>query len=180
MAAGRGGGGEVVEQYCTHTFRKITSTHNWKNDSPIRTYWLKCKCCGHRWIVYYDRELNREVIVEKDSANKILNAKKLTPEDVKLILTDQRSGAELARELGVTHQSVNQVRVGMTYRELWPELKRRIPKPRPARRRLTASDKISGIDCRNCAHWWQGHCDLDVPEAGGDFASDCSYFNSDD
>jgi hypothetical protein len=167
-----------MEQYCTHTFRKIISTHNWKNNSSIKTYWLKCKCCGHKWTVYYDRNLKCEVMVDKDSLSRPLAAKKLTPEDVKLILTDDRSGAELARELGVTHQSVNQVRVGMTHRELWPELKRRIPAPRPPRRK--AVDEAPAIDCRNCAHWWQGHCDLGMPEAGNGFADECSYFKADD
>ena len=167
-----------MEQYCTHTFRKIISTHNWKNNSSIKTYWLKCKCCGHKWTVYYDRNLKCEVIVDKDSLSRPLALKKLTPEDVKLILTDDRSGAELARELGVTHQSVNQVRVGMTHRELWPELKRRIPAPRPPRRK--AVDEAPAIDCRNCAHWWHGHCDLGMPEAGNGFADECSYFKADD
>ena len=169
-----------MESYCTHTFRTIISTHNWKNNSSIRTYWLKCKCCQYKWTVYYDRKLQREVIVDKDSANKPLSAKKLTPEDVKLILTDSRSGAELAKELGVTHQSVNQVRVGMTHRQLWPELKRHVPAPRSRSRLTPATDQAPAIDCRNCAHWWQGHCDLDVPEAGGAFATECSYFNADD
>lgn len=169
-----------MEQYCTHTFRKILSTHNWKNNSPIKTYWLKCKCCGHKWTVYFDRKLNKEVIVDKDSISRPLSVKKLTSEDVRLILTDPRSGAELAKELGVTHQSVNQVRLGMTHRQLWPELKRHVPTPRVRRRPAPATDEIPSIDCRNCAHWWQGRCDLDVPEAGGDFAADCSYFNSDD
>ena len=104
----------------------------------------------------------------------------MTPEDVKLILTDPRPGTELAKELGVTHQSVNQVRVGMTYRQLWPELKRHIPAPRPRRRRAPVTDKAPAIDCRNCAHWWHGRCDLDVPEAGDDFAAECSYFSADD
>ena len=167
-----------MEQYCTHTFRKIISTHNWKNNSSIKTYWLKCKCCGHKWTVYYDRNLKCEVMVDKDSISRPLAVKKLTPEDVKLILTDDRSGAELARELGVTHQSVNQVRVGMTHRELWPELKRRIPAPRPSRRK--AVDEAPAIDCRNCAHWWHGHCDLGMPEAGNGFADECSYFKADD
>jgi hypothetical protein len=167
-----------MEQYCTHTFRKIISTHNWKNNSSIKTYWLKCKCCGHKWTVYYDRNLKCEVMVDKDSLSRPLAVKKLTPEDVKLILTDDRSGAELARELGVTHQSVNQVRVGMTHRELWPELKRRIPAPRPPRRK--AVDEAPAIDCRNCAHWWHGHCDLGMPEAGNGFADECSYFKADD
>jgi len=167
-----------MEQYCTHTFRKIISTHNWKNNSSIKTYWLKCKCCGHKWTVYYDRNLKCEVMVDKDSLSRPLAVKKLTPEDVRLILTDDRSGAELARELGVTHQSVNQVRVGMTHRELWPELKRRIPAPRPPRRK--AVDEAPAIDCRNCAHWWHGHCDLGMPEAGNGFADECSYFKADD
>jgi len=129
--------------------------------------------------VHYDRELKREVIVDKDSISRPLTVKKLTPEDVKLILTDPRSGAELAKELGVTHQSVNQVRLGMTHRQLWPELERHIPAPRRRARRVATSAQPSAVDCRNCVHWWQGRCDLEVPEAGDDFAAECPYFGSD-
>ena len=129
--------------------------------------------------MHYDRELKREVIVDKDSISRPLTVKKLTPEDVKLILTDPRSGAELAKELGVTHQSVNQVRLGMTHRQLWPELKRHIPAPRRRARRIATSAQPSAVDCHNCVHWWQGRCDLEVPEAGDDFAAECPYFGSD-
>lgn len=166
-----------MEQYCTHTFRKIISTHNWKNNSPIRTYWLSCKTCGHRWKVHFDRSLKREVVLSKDSANRPLNHKKLIAEEVRLILTDMRSNSEIARELGVSHQSVHQVRVGMTHRDVHPELPRNIPRPQAKRKRI---DDSSSISCRDCVHWWQGGCGLEVPEAGGAFATECSYFGAED
>lgn len=162
-----------MEEYCTHTFRKIISTHNWKNNSPIRSYWLRCKCCGYEWKVHYDRSAQKEVLVDRDSISRPLRLNKLTPDDVKLILTDSRSGVELARELGVSHQSINQVRNGATHRNVWPQLKRNAPK--------TCAPAKPGVeDCRNCTHWWQGRCGLDVPEAGNDFATECPYFMLDD
>jgi hypothetical protein len=32
------------------------------------------------------------------------------------------------------------------------------------------------FDCHNCTQWENDHCSLDIPEAGGSFASECSYY----
>lgn len=160
--------------YCSHTFRKIVDSYNWKNGSTIRSYRLQCKCCGYKWNVYYDRKLKKEVTPSSMSDHKVLNLKRFTPEEVKLILTDPRPGTELAELFGVTHQSVSQVRTGHAYKDLWPEIPRRGGVK--SQRITTALPKAAKSNCRDCVHWWQKQCSLGVPEAGGVFADECSFF----
>jgi len=152
-----------MAEHCTHTFRKIVSTHNWKNKPNIRTYRLCCKCCGHRWKVYYDKKRKKEVSMPP-------RYKWLSIDDIRFILTDPRPGAEVAKILKVTHQTVSQVRTGQSHKHLFPELPRNNSGGKP---KLMGED---GKSCRNCKHWWKGSCGLDIPEAGGAFASDCSCF----
>jgi len=167
-----------MADYCTHTFRKIISTYNWANGSSIRSYRLRCRCCGFRWTVHYDTKLNKEVIATRMSDSRILNQKKLTEAEVKLILTDERSGPALAKLFGVTHQAINQVRTGKTHQQVLPELPRKFPQGHYQ----SAPGKVESkkLNCRDCAHWWQKRCSLDVPEAGATFADECSFYQVDD
>ena len=167
-----------MADYCTHTFRKIVTTYNWANGSSIRTYRLRCKCCDFTWSVHYDTKLNKEVEVSRLSDNRPLNQRRLTPAEVRTILIDPRTGAELARVFGVSPQAVNQVRTGKAYRRLWPELPRKITEAR----QVTSAEKYESkrTSCQKCTHWWQKRCSLDVPEAGGFFAEDCSFYQLDE
>lgn len=167
-----------MADYCTHTFRKVVSTYNWSNGSSVRTYRLRCKCCDFCWSVHYDTKLQKEVEVSRMSDNRPLNNKRLTPAEVRTILLDPRSGAELAKVFGVSHQAVNQVRTGRAYRRLWPELPRKFPEEHYATPAQKAESKR--LNCQNCTHWWQKKCGLDVPEAGGTFAEECSFYQVDD
>jgi hypothetical protein len=168
-----------MADYCTHTFRKIINTHKWKNGSPIVTYRLRCSTCGFTWTVYYDRTLKKEVEVTRMSDSRPLNNRRLTPVEVRTILTDSRTGAELARFFGVSHQAVNQVRTGRAYRDLWPELPRVFPKEHYKKPHVIQVDPTK-LQCRDCTHWWQGRCGLGVPEAGGAFADECSFYQKDE
>lgn len=152
-----------MAEHCTHTFRKINSTHNWKNQPNIRTYFLRCKCCGYRWKIYYDTKTNKEVPLPP-------RYKWLSTDDIHFILTDSRPGSEIAKILKVTHQAISQVRRGQSHKHLFPEIPRNSISSEPE---FVDRDRKS---CRDCEHWWKGHCDLDIPEAGSAFASDCSYF----
>ncbi len=167
-----------MADYCTHTFRKIITTYNWANGSPIRSYRLRCRCCGFKWTVHYDTKLNKEVIATRMSDSRVLNQKKLTEAEVRLILTDQRSGAELAKVLGVTHQTVSQVRTGKTHQRMLPELPRVVPEARNYKR--VPIIRSTTITCQDCAHWWQKRCGLDIPEAGGTYAVECSFYQADE
>jgi len=167
-----------MANYCTHSFRRIINTYNWRNGSTIRSYRFRCKCCGYRWNVYYDKKLKREVVPTHKSDNKPLETRKLTPEEVKLILTDKRDNVKLARLLGVVPQSVSQIRTGRAYKDLWPELPRRAAQVKALGSVPTI--RSTKITCRDCAHWWQKRCSLEVPEAGGTFAIECSFYQVDE
>jgi hypothetical protein len=167
-----------MADYCTHTFRKIVDSYNWKNGSTIRSYRLRCKCCGYTWNVYYDKKLKKEVIPTAMSDNRILNFKRFTPEEVKLILTDPRAGTQLAKIFNVAPQSINQVRTGRAYKDLWPELPRVLPEVRNYKR--GPSVRSTKVTCQDCEHWWQKQCGLGIPEAGGTFAVECSFFEKDE
>ncbi len=86
--------------------------------------------------------------------------------DVTYILLSQESDSALGRELNVSKQCINQVRKGLTYKNLAPDLPRRSSEPR--------------VPCTSCAYWGASGCGLEVPEALTDpfFARECSYFNS--
>ena len=117
---------------------------------------MRCKCCGFKWTVHYDTKLKKEVIATRMSDSRILHQKKLTEAEVRLILTDERSGAELARELGVTHQAVNQVRTGKTHQRVLPELPRVVPEVRNYKRLpIIRSTKET---CQDCALYMLVQC----------------------
>ena len=50
--------------------------------------------------------------------------------------------------------------------------------PAPMRRatRKKAELKQEGPDCSECIHWQHNDCGMSFPEAGGDFAAECSCF----
>ena len=182
-----------MTKYCSHTFRKIISSYDWKNNSPIRTYWLRCKSCGHKWSVYFDKKLQREVEVSKMSDSRPLNNRRLTPAEVHKVLLDKRSNMAMAKELGISPQAVSQIRNGTAYKYLWPEVPRvpssHVRGPSPVRPQrvivkevvvVKAAPKEEVLYCKNCTHWWQKKCGLDIPEAGHLFANDCSFYNIDD
>lgn len=188
-----------MTKYCSHTFRKIVTTYDWRNGSTIRTYRLRCKSCDFTWTVHFDTSIQKEVEVSKMSDKRPLNQKRLTPAEVRLVLLDKRSNRALAKYLSVSPQTVSQVRNGQSYRNLWPELpripsthicgpKKTKPKPppvvKPIEPRQRAPKKVEPkkvtLYCKDCTHWWQKRCGLDIPEAGNTFAKDCSFYQAED
>ena len=149
---------------CTHTFRKIISTHKWKLDPTIYTYWLRCKTCGHQWKVYCDKPTGKEIPIDKLPNKNYCKFTKFKPGQIKKILLDERTDEAVARDYGVTHQAINQIRVGKSYKTVCADIPRRMAR------------KVVGLVCKKCDFWWGGQCSLDVPEAGSEFASDCAYF----
>ena len=37
-------------------------------------------------------------------------------------------------------------------------------------------NEVPTLTCHQCHQWDKDHCSLDLPEAGGTFASECSYY----
>jgi hypothetical protein len=158
-----------LDPNCTHTLRRITSIHKWKANEAVTTYRLRCRCCGHTWKIHYDKDLNKEVLMPA-------RYKTLTNEQVRFALTDPRSAIKVAEILHVSHQSICQIRNGDTHKELFPDIPRRVPiQIKSAKDKTEVKNRRS---CRDCQHWWKGNCDLDIPESGGAFASECSCFEA--
>ena len=89
---------------------------------------------------------------------------KLKPSDVLYVLTSTDSSVQLSKELKVSRQCINQIRLGITYKNIAPEIIRKTK---------------AGKQCNSCAHWSEEQgCSLGVPEARTDpfFAQECNYF----
>lgn len=88
---------------------------------------------------------------------------KLGISDVVYILTSTESSVKLAKELNVSRQCINQVRLGQTYASVAPSLPR-----------WRANGKV----CGQCEHWENDCCAFDFPEAAADskFADECNLF----
>lgn len=150
---------------CTHSFRRITNIHQWKHKPHLCTYRFKCKYCGHCWNVYFDRVAKKEVqLSPREFPN---NQRRMTPKEVKRILEDWRFDDTLAKALGISIHTVQSIRTGRTYKELFPEI--------PRRRAM--QKKQEGNGCASCKHW-HDYCDLGIPEAGeAGFFKECSCFS---
>lgn len=146
---------------CTHSFRKIVSTYRWKSKKGLMTYLFRCKCCSHMWTAYYDTTIRKEISQFELPKNAPI---KFSEEDVRSILLDTRNDAEIGKYWGVTHQSIQQIKTGKSYKRVCPEIPRRVPKAMPV------------LSCKQCGFWGNGGCSLDVPEAGDGFADECSFF----
>ena len=149
---------------CTHSFRNIVSTYRWKSKEGLLTYWFRCKSCDHKWTVYYDTINKQELQQFELPQEAICRPVKFSEEDIRSILLDGRNDAEIGKYWGVTHQSIQQIKTGKSYKRICPEIPRRAPKRLPV------------LSCRQCGFWWGGACSLDVPEAGDGFADECSFF----
>lgn len=90
---------------------------------------------------------------------------KLSLSDVTYILLSSDSNVNLARELKVSKQCISQVRLGLTYKHIAPNIRRKNSVRRA---------------CSTCNHWKHGACDLDVPESKEDpfYADECNYFDT--
>jgi hypothetical protein len=142
---------------CGHNNSFIIETR-WRKDGLVRRR-HECCVCQARWTVFGpERRPEREK--RKPGKPHLL----LTLEQVYRILTERHRGdTELAAELGVTRQAVNQVRIGKSWRSAFPELPR----------------KRQWVSCLDCKHWEHGECGLGFPdpeEEGPEFAADCDLY----
>ena len=157
-----------MAEQCTHTFRKVVSTHRWHSKN-VMTYWLRCKSCGHKWKVYYDPKKQREIPQSKQVMPP--SRRRLTALEVRLALLDPRSTLAVAKDLGVTHQTIGYIRTGVYRADLWPDI------PRQARERLRVVRRTGAHGCKTCEYWSHGTCSFDFPEAGmPGFAEECNYY----
>ena len=92
----------------------------------------------------------------------ISEKRRLTRDQVRYVLESALTDRAIAKELGVVHGVIGNIRNGKTYGELFPEL------PRRTNRR-----------CATCIHWMDSNCSFGFPEPkkeGHLFAALCHYF----
>lgn len=97
-----------------------------------------------------------------------------SPDQVRqVLLSFELSNTAMAKALGnCSREAVRQVRQGISYRNVCPEI------PRWHRRRYLAP--TAEHDCARCQHWRGDACDLDFPdprEEGPGFAAECCCYS---
>jgi hypothetical protein len=134
-------GGDV----CHHENRVIWNSYANKDGS--RTLRYQCKDCGHKWTVGPGR-------------------KGLKPEQVAQVLAASRtiSNVELAKQFGVSRETIRQLRTGRTWKNVDPDQER-------LRAGRLCYDCTFYVNERGCG---MGFPDFDV--AGPRFANDCEAY----
>lgn len=140
-------------EQCGGTNPELISSSLLSDGSRRRRY--GCRRCKHRWTAWTGDRPNQA---------------SLTVDQVRLILTRvDLSDSAMAKQMGRTRESVRQVRVGISFSDVCPEL--------PRRNAVEATLKISCLSCRN----WRGErgCGFELPdpvEEGIGFAVDCVLY----
>lgn len=144
---------------CAHNNSYVLETKTRVDGSVRRRY--ECRDCGERWTVI--REGEKPGRARLTPIKRRLR-RKLTIEQVYRVLTEtQTPNKAMATELGVSHQTVQQIRSGATWSDAFPEL------PRGVKRH----------SCLQCKHWDAGECAIGFPdplEEGPGFAVDCDFY----
>ncbi len=145
---------------CSHNDSRVLDKRDRSDGSVRRT--RKCRVCGARWL----EVLPALMPIQRKPPR---YRRKLTLDQVYRILTEVRmNNNQLAAELGVSHQSVQQIRAGATWSHVFPEIPRRSAGPRRGRK-----------SCEKCRHWDNGECAMGFPdplEEGPGFAIDCDLY----
>jgi len=97
-----------------------------------------------------------------------------SPDQVRQILTTfDLDNTAMAKQLsGCSREAVRQVRQGISYRNVCPEI------PRWSRQRRAAP--TAEHSCERCQHWREAACDLEFPdpaEEGLGFAAECCCYS---
>jgi transposase-like protein len=136
-----------------------------------------CRDCEYRWTVFIDSQGeqldDRPPLCSPRKYTKP-SLRKLSRRDVHQILTARLPISTLALELGVSRETIRQVRIGRIYTQMHPEL------PRQGQMcRVGISQVVDGPTCLRCLFWRDGECGMGFPdpiEEGPAFAADCSLY----
>lgn len=92
--------------------------------------------------------------------------RRFTNEEVVRIITSDQPSAFLAAQYKVAKQTINGIRSGKSYRDVWLAV-------HPGR-----DPMLAGTSCPNCMHWTKDRCDFGFPESKVDlfFAQECPAF----
>jgi hypothetical protein len=156
---------------CNSALQRVAEVRKLGNGTRRRR--IECMNCGYRWTEWdgpkpdaSERAMPMVVRQRKRPA--------LTDEEVRLTLTrPDLNNKDLARLLGCSAETVRQIRCGMLYKSVMPDLVRpKGPRWKPV------SD---GPMCDNCSHWLGNKCSFAFPDPvqeGLAFAADCHLYTS--
>ena len=137
---------------------------------------LGCMDCGHRWTTWDGPRPPRGGISlrKPPSAPTAKRQGSLTDEQVRqvLIRTDV-DNTEASRWLGCSPELVRQIRAGMLYRTVHPQL------VRPNARADAPPPTVDGPSCHECSNWAGVRCGFGFPDPqleGLGFAADCDLY----
>jgi len=146
------------------SLNRVTVLESRKRADGARRRRYKCLACGYRWTVFYEGACDRRVRLVRRKAPE---RRVLTMRQAVYVMLSEKSSATLAEKYGVTRQAIDLVRHGKTYCEVYKKLQQKGRKLRTGGRYV----------CEQCVHWrGDSRCDFGFPDAGGDFATDCSLF----
>ena len=124
---------------------------------------LQCNVCSHRWTVFTEENEGRPYQSKWDTQAGRSDAwRRLSREDARAIIQSELPQRELATIYGITRQAISLIQTGLRYKDVYWEL--HPPRVGPLRH------------CVECLHWSNGVCGFGFPEAGDEFANECTVF----
>ena len=108
-----------------------------------------------------------------------LKSRKLSNEVVREILVSGLSARKIAYLLSISHMTVNKIRRGEIYADLFPEIDRILSPSASNGAGNTESVSIKRKTCARCVQWSRG-CSLGIPDqpaVGQGFARECPAFS---
>lgn len=151
---------------CGSARRAVRESRRCVNDTQRRR--IECLDCQHRWTEWSGERAPRGVT----RGRRTRAGGRLGEDEVRLVLTrldlNNREASEL---LGCSSEMVRQIRTGLLYRNVLPQLIR----PKEGRPQLT----LAGPRCDQCEHWTGERCSWGFPDPlleGWGFAVDCELY----
>lgn len=133
----------------------------------------QCKACGHRWTSWDGpRPTPHDVNRKRRTTPGPRVRPNLTPDEVRFALVNlDLNNRQVADQLGCSRETVRQLRCGLLYVKVHPELPRpKSPKPKA---------QATGPSCDRCASWKDDRCGFGFPDPvqeGLTFAADCGLY----
>jgi transposase-like protein len=146
---------------CNGTHIKVLETNLCPNGTRRRRY--RCLTCEHRWTVWTG---------ERPPKGK--RPVRLTADQIRFALTrTDLNNRQVAEVIGCSTELVRQIRAGLVYRMVHPELLRpNAPADAPP-------PIVSGSSCHECVNWTGASCGFgwtDPLLEGLGFAADCDLY----
>lgn len=145
---------------CGSTDTRVVDSRPLANGDRRRRH--KCLTCLVKW----DSRWSGKEASAYCTFPPVAKTRLLSDDQARDIMLSTKSTLALAEQYGVSHQAISQMRLGQVYVDVYQKLQ--------AEGFELAAE---GVDlCTACKHWISGGCGFGFPDAGGDFATDCSLY----